>query len=119
MAAIELVRTYDARHALDPAAGHTFLIDRLWPRGIAKADLAFDSWLKDIAPSNELRRWFGHDPAKFDEFRDRYRAELDAHADLAAPILDALREGPVRLLYSAKDTRHNQAVALKEWLLER
>lgn len=122
MAAIELVRTYDARHApgqdLAAPAGHTFLIDRLWPRGIAKTELRFDDWLKDLAPSTELRAWFGHDPAKFDEFRDRYRAELTARAALAAPILDALRTGPVRLLYSAKDTQHNQAVVLREWLLE-
>ncbi len=121
---IELVRTYDAKNAREPAdpgsrpAG-TFLIDRLWPRGIAKTDLAFDSWLKDVAPSAGLRTWFGHDPAKFTEFRARYRAELDAEPTLAAPIIDALAEGHVRLLYSAKDPDCNQAVVLKEWLLER
>lgn len=118
MAAIELVRTYDARHDGAPP-GHSFLVDRLWPRGIAKDELAFDSWLKDLAPSGELRGWFGHDPAKFDEFRARYRAELDSHPGLADPILAALGDGPVRLLYSAKDEAHNQAVVLKEWLLER
>lgn len=121
MAAIDLVRTYDARRGPpdDPAPAPTFLVDRLWPRGIAKDELTFDSWIKDIAPSNELRTWFGHDPAKFPEFRRRYRAELDARPDLAAPILAALAEGPVRLLYSAKDDVHNQAAVLREWLLER
>lgn len=121
MAAIDLVRTYDARRGQPdgPAPARIFLVDRLWPRGIAKDELTFDTWLKDIAPSDELRKWFGHDPAKFPEFRDRYRAELDAQPDLAAPILAALADGPVRLLYSAKDELHNQAVVLREWLLER
>ncbi|WP_024793831.1 DUF488 domain-containing protein [Tomitella biformata] len=119
MAAIELMRTYDARHSQESGPGRTFLVDRLWPRGIAKTELAFDSWLKDIAPSTQLRTWFGHDPAKFDQFRARYRAELDADPAVAAPILNALADGPVRLLFSAKDTAHNQAVVLKEWLLER
>lgn len=118
MPVIELVRTYDARRA-GGAAGATFLVDRLWPRGIARTELEFDDWLKDLAPSPELRRWFGHDPAKFAEFRERYRAELDAAPEAAAPIFDALSRGPVRLLYSAKDPVHNQAVVLKEWLLER
>ncbi len=135
MAAIELVRTYDARHPQGtpdsesgsaegggPTAGsgpgHTFLIDRLWPRGIAKTELTFDSWITDIAPSTELRKWFDHDPAKFDEFRARYRSELDANPGPASPILAAIGNRPVRLLYSAKDTEHNQAVVLKEWLLE-
>ena len=121
---IELVRTYDAkdsRNTADPGSRPTptFLIDRLWPRGIAKANLAFDGWLKDVAPSAGLRTWFGHEPARFSEFRDRYRAELDANPDLAGPILQALAQGDVRLLYSAKDPDHNQAVVLKEWLLER
>ena len=121
MSGIELLRTYDARQpgaASAPAGTHIFLVDRLWPRGIAKTDLAYDEWLKDVAPSNELRKWFGHDPAKFAQFRERYRAELDAHPAAAGPILDALGRGPVRLLYSAKDTDHNQAVVLQEWLLE-
>lgn len=118
MAVIELVRAYDARQEHDaPVAA--FLVDRLWPRGIGRAELEYDAWLKDIAPSTELRRWFGHDPARFAEFRLRYRAELDAAPAASAPIREALAHGPVRLLYSARDTAHNQAVVLREWLLEK
>lgn len=115
MGPIELVRAYDARSAKKVAP--TFLVDRLWPRGIAKADLDFDAWIKDVAPSTELRRWFGHVPARFAEFRERYMAELDAHPEAAQPIVDAAAKGRVVLLYSAKDTEHNQAVVLRDWIL--
>ncbi len=98
------------------ATAPTFLVDRLWPRGIAKTDLDYDSWIKDVAPSSELRSWFGHDPDRFAEFRKRYLAELDSNAEAAEPITSAARKGRVVLLYSAKDEEHNQAVVLKEWL---
>ena len=97
----------------------TYLVDRLWPRGVRKDALDVDAWLKDVAPSTELRRWFGHDPDRWEEFATRYRAELAKRPEAAEPLLDALRAGPVVLLYDAKDAEHNQAVVLREWLLER
>jgi uncharacterized protein YeaO (DUF488 family) len=81
-----------------------------------KADLPLDSWLKVVAPSSELRRWFGHDPAKWEEFRRRYFAELDAHQAAWHPLVEAARKGNVTLLYSARDTEHNNAQALREYL---
>lgn len=98
--------------------GPTFLVDRLWPRGVKKSDLALDGWLKEVAPSTELRTWFAHDPDKWAEFRRRYRAELDADAEAAKPLLAAAADGPVTLLYDAHDTEHNQAVVLRAWLLD-
>jgi uncharacterized protein YeaO (DUF488 family) len=115
MGPIELVRAYDARGT--EKSSPTFLVDRLWPRGIRKADLDYDAWIKDVAPSTELRKRFGHVPERFDEFREEYSAELDAHRDLARPIIDAAAQGRVVLLYSAKDTEHNQAVVLRDWIL--
>lgn len=94
------------------------MIDRVWPRGIRKEDLRLDGWLRDAAPSAELRRWFGHRPERFAEFRERYRKELDSTPDAVAPILDAARRGPVTLLYAAKDDQHNNAVVLKEYVEE-
>ena len=96
----------------------TYLVDRLWPRGVRKDSLDVDAWLQDVAPSTGLRRWFGHDPERWVEFRERYRAELDSRPDAAQPLLDALRDGSVVLLYAAKDTEHNNAIVLREWLLE-
>ena len=101
-----------------PSESPTYLVDRLWPRGVRKEELDIEAWLKDVAPSTELRRWFGHDPNRWEEFRERYRAELDERPDSAQPLLDALRDGPVVLLYDAKDTDHNQAVVLRDWLLD-
>jgi uncharacterized protein YeaO (DUF488 family) len=96
----------------------TYLVDRLWPRGVRKDSLDVDAWLQDVAPSTGLRRWFGHDPERWAEFRERYRAELDSRPDAAQPLLDALRDGSVVLLYAAKDTEHNNAIVLRGWLLE-
>ncbi len=96
--------------------GKRFLVDRLWPRGIKKESLEIDAWLKDVAPSPALRQWYQHDVAKWKEFQRRYRAELDAHPDAWQPILQAARRGKVTLLYSARDTEHNSAVVLKEYL---
>lgn len=94
-----------------------FLVDRLWPRGVAKEALAGVERLADVAPSAELRREFGHDMARWPEFRGRYLAELDARPQAAAPLLDALRHGDVTLLYAARDTEHNHAVVLRDWLV--
>lgn len=97
--------------------GLRVLVDRLWPRGVSKADAGIDLWLKDVAPSAALRRWFGHDPQKWAEFRTRYRAEL--HGSPALAELKALaRKGDVTLVYSARDELHNDAVVLRE-VLER
>ncbi|MGI6207791.1 MAG: DUF488 domain-containing protein [Anaerolineae bacterium] len=92
------------------------LVDRVWPRGLKKESLHLDAWIREVAPSDELRRWFGHDPAKWDEFRRRYFAELDAMPEVWQPILEAAKKGDVTLLFGARDEEHNQAVALKEYL---
>lgn len=109
---IETARVYDS----PSGPGRRFLVERLWPRGIRKEALAVDGWLKEAAPSTALRRWFGHDPAKYEEFRRRYSEELDARPEGWQPILEAARQGPVTLLYSARDTEHNNAAALKRYL---
>ncbi len=96
--------------------GKRFLVERLWPRGIKKESLEMDAWLKDVAPSPALRQWYQHDVAKWKEFQRRYRAELDAHPEAWKPIVEAARRGKVTLLYSARDTEHNSAVLLKEYL---
>ena len=98
--------------------GTRFLVERLWPRGIKKDDLHFSAWLKDVAPSDALRRWFGHDVAKWAEFQRRYRIELDQHPDAWAPIAAAASAGDVVLLYSSRDTEHNNAVVLRDYLNE-
>ncbi len=109
---IELERVYEATRK----RGQRFLVERLWPRGVRKADLRLHAWLKDVAPSDALRRWFAHDAAKWDEFRKRYRGELDAHPEAWAPLVEAARDGDVILLFSSRDVAHNNAVALREYL---
>ncbi len=99
--------------------GVRFLVERLWPRGIKKEDLKMKAWLKDAAPSPNLRRWFAHDPAKWLEFQKRYRAKLKSNPDAWKPILEAAKDGDVTLLYSARDTEHNSALLLKSFLEER
>jgi uncharacterized protein YeaO (DUF488 family) len=111
--AIAIHRVYD--HDSAPK-GACYLVDRLWPRGIRKDDLQLDRWVKDVAPSTELRKWYGHDAAKRAEFRRRYFAELDSHPEAWQPLLEAARHGPVTLLYSSKDTEYNNAHALREYL---
>jgi uncharacterized protein YeaO (DUF488 family) len=96
----------------------SMLIDRLWPRGVPKTALRHDAWLKDVAPSPELRRWFDHDPAKWAEFRGRYRQELQGNRDALTPPLDAAAAGDVTLLFAARDADHNHAIVLKEYLEE-
>jgi uncharacterized protein YeaO (DUF488 family) len=99
-----------------PEDGLRILVDRLWPRGLRKADAAIDRWLKDIAPSTELRHWFGHEPTRWEEFRRRYRSELSAHTDLLSELRAIAREGPLTLVYSARDERYNDAVVLRDML---
>jgi uncharacterized protein YeaO (DUF488 family) len=97
--------------------GKRFLVERLWPRGVRKASLQIDGWLKEAAPSSELRQWFSHDPAKYPDFRHRYFRELDANPQAWQTILDvAARGGKVTLIYSSHDTEHNNAVALRDYL---
>lgn len=110
---IQVKRAYDAASKND---GARFLVERLWPRGIKKEDLHVEDWLKDVAPSSELRQWFQHDPAKWAEFRHRYFRQLDTHPDAWQSLLARARRGRVTLVYSAHDTEHNNAVALKEFL---
>ncbi len=110
---IQLERAYDAPGRAD---GTRFLVERLWPRGVKKTSLPIKEWLKDVAPSTELRKWFSHDPAKWDEFRRRYFAELKEKPEAWKPIVEAARRGTVTLIYSSHDTEHNNAVALEEFL---
>ena len=109
-----LKRAYDRP---SPKDGKRFLVERLWPRGVRKADLPLEAWIKEVAPSTELRKWFSHDPAKWDEFRNRYFTELESNPDAWQPIVEALRHGHVTLIYSSHDTEHNNAVALEEFLM--
>jgi uncharacterized protein YeaO (DUF488 family) len=110
---IDVHRVYDDDGR---GSGARFLVDRLWPRGKKKEELHLDGWLKDVAPSDRLRRWFGHDPERWDEFVRRYDAELEAHPAAWQPLLDAAKKGEVTLLFGAKDEEHNNAVALKAYL---
>lgn len=116
VAEIHLARVHGAGSL---PAGRRFLVDRLWPRGIRRQALELEAWLPDVAPSTELRRWFGHDPARWAEFCRRYAAELDGAPDTWRPLLDAAATGPVVLLYGARDEEHNNAVALRAYLLAR
>jgi len=110
---IALKRVYDKT---TPEDGICFLVERLWPRGIRKESLQLDAWLKDVAPSTDLRRWFGHDPEKWGEFRRRYFGELDGNSEAWTPIVRAAARRRVTLFYSSRDAEHNNAVALKEYL---
>ena len=113
---IRLKRAYEPPAAGD---GARVLIDRLWPRGVTKAEAAIDHWFRDLAPSTELRQWFRHDPALWDEFQQRYRNELDSHPDRLDNLLRLARAGPLTLVYGARDEQHNDAVVLRRVLLER
>ena len=99
--------------------GQRVLVDRIWPRGIKKTQLSDAIWLKDIAPSTALRKWFGHKPERWNEFRKRYWLELDHAKEQIAALKKLVKEGTVTLLYSAHDCEHNQAVALMEYLKRR
>ena len=110
---IQAKRAYEKPSNSD---GARFLVERLWPRGVKKQNLKVEAWLKDVAPSSELRHWFQHDPAKWTEFRRRYFKELAQHAEAWQALLAKARRGRVTLVYSAHDTEHNNAVALKDFL---
>jgi uncharacterized protein YeaO (DUF488 family) len=112
---IKTKRVYEAYEISD---GVRFLVERLWPRGIRKENLAMQAWLKDVSPSPELRQWFQHDPEKWSEFQKRYRLELESNQQSWGPILDALKNDEVTLLYSARDTEKNSANLLKTFLEE-
>jgi uncharacterized protein YeaO (DUF488 family) len=113
MMVINLKRAYDQPARDD---GFRVLVERLWPRGVKKEALALDLWLKDIAPSPELRRWFGHDPARWEEFCRRYWHELADRPEAVQLLREKLREGKVTLVYGSRDEHHNAAVALKKFL---
>ena len=113
---IRIKRVYDPPGRAD---GVRLLAERLWPRGLQKAAARLDGWLRDAAPSTELRKWFGHDPMRWPEFQRRYRAELDRHPEAWQPVLDAARKGDVTLLFSSRDAEHNNVVALHQYLESR
>jgi uncharacterized protein YeaO (DUF488 family) len=108
---IKIKRVYDERARGD---GERILVDRLWPRGLSKRAAAIDEWIKDVAPSHELRKWFGHDPARWPEFRRRYRAELEGQRDVLGAIARKAKGRTITLLFAARDTEHNDAVVLKD-----
>jgi uncharacterized protein YeaO (DUF488 family) len=111
--AIRLKRAYDPPEHSD---GYRILVDRLWPRGVSKEEARLDEWARELAPSSELRKWFGHDPARFDEFRRRYTEELAAHDEKLRELRRRARGATVTLVYGARDTEHNDAVVLAELL---
>ena len=110
---IKIKRVYDPP---SPEDGKRVLVDRLWPRGIRKEDAAIDEWPKEIAPTTQLRKWYGHDPSRYEEFKKRYARELEDKADLIDRIKNEARRGTVTLLFSARDIEHNNGTVLKEIL---
>lgn len=110
---LKIKRIYEEAH---PSDGCRVLVDGIWPRGVAKQDARLDLWLKEIAPSAGLRKWFGHAPGRWEGFKKRYFEELDANADAVARLEAAMEKGPVTLLYAAREERFNNAVALREYL---
>lgn len=110
------------KRAYVPAArsdGTRILVERLWPRGVKKSDLPIESWIKDVAPSTSLRKWFSHDPAKWEQFRQKYFEELKSNPEAWQPLLKASRRGTLTLIYSSHDEEHNNAVALRDFLQSR
>ena len=110
---IRLKRAYDEP---SPDDGHRVLVDRLWPRGVSKDEAELDGWLRAVAPSDELRKWFHADRSRWDEFRRRYLGELKEHREELRPLAERSREGVVTLVYSARDERRNNAVVLRQYL---
>lgn len=110
---IKIKRVYESP---DKDDGTRILVDRLWPRGLTKERADVDLWLKDIAPSTELRKWFGHDPGKWKEFIKRYQNELKGNPEPVLKLKEQLKKGEVTLLYGAKDEEHNEAIVLKDWI---
>src|SRR3954467_13520251 len=116
MGEVALARVYDREQ---DGPGRRFLVERLWPRGVRRDELRLDGWRPEVGPSHELRKWFGHDPERWDEFRRRYFIELDGHRDAWRPLAEAAAASDITLLYSSRDTAHNNAVALREYLVTR
>ncbi len=112
---VRLKRAYDPA---EPGDGYRVLVDRLWPRGISKERARLDEWARELAPSADLRTWFGHDPERFAEFERRYRTELAAHGEKVDELRRRAREGTLTLVYAARDAEHNDAVVLAELLRE-
>jgi uncharacterized protein YeaO (DUF488 family) len=110
---LKLKRAYEPSSRED---GQRFLVERLWPRGVKKDSIHLDAWLKDVAPSPELRKWYSHDVSKWREFQKRYQHELDRNPEAWNPILEAARRNTVTLIYAAHDTEHNSAAVLREYL---
>lgn len=110
---VQIKRVYEPAEKAD---GFRVLVDRVWPRGVSKEHAAADLWLKEIGPSTALRKWFNHEPEKWDEFKRRYYAELDANPEPVTQLRDAIKKGPVTLIYSSHNETYNQAVALKAYL---
>jgi uncharacterized protein YeaO (DUF488 family) len=110
---IQVKRVYEKK---EPRDGTRFLVERLWPRGVRKSEMDMDGWRKEAGPSDLLRKWVSHDPAKWTEFQQKYFVELERRPETWQPILEAAEHGPVTLLYSSHDTAHNNAVALKSFL---
>ena len=110
---LKIKRVYEKASEQD---GQRILVDRLWPRGLTKEKAAVDLWLKEIAPSTELRKWFGHDPAKWNDFQIKYHQELKKNDEQVLVLKEKLKKGVVTLVYGAKDEEHNEALVLKEWL---
>ena len=113
------IRTKRVYEEAEEADGLRVLVDRLWPRGLSKEKAGIALWLKDLAPSTELRKWYGHDPARWEEFKARYFRELDRHGETVAELVDEARAGTVTLLFSSREQKFNNAVALKEYLERR
>jgi len=113
------IRTKSVYDPPDARDGFRVLVDRIWPRGMTKEQVRADLWLRDVAPSTALRKWFAHDPSKWEEFKRRYFAELDKNPECVHVLLEAAAKGTVTLLFSASDSEHNQAIALQEYLLSK
>jgi len=113
---IKVRRAYEAPTGSDE---YRVLVDRVWPRGLSRDALRLDDWVKEAAPSTELRKWFDHDPAKWGAFKERYFRELDTKSEVIERLLAKCREEPLTLVFGAKDTRYNNAIALKEYLEQR
>ncbi len=114
---VKIKRAYQPQ---EPSDGYRVLVDRLWPRGVKKEELRLDEWAKDLAPSPDLRKWFGHDPARWEEFRQQYKEELSSpeRRRILAALVDRSRWGPITLVYGARDEEHNGAVVVREALKE-
>ncbi len=114
-----MIRVKRAYEAATNGDGRRFLVDHLWPRGVKKEALKVEDWIKAVSPSDGLRKWFGHEPAKWKEFQRRYSSELDEKTEIWEPLAEAARAGDITLVFGARDTEHNNAVALKDYLEKR